>query len=55
MLSGGLEGWSGCSFKSLVFLAIRDDDDNEDDDDGDGDEEYRRCFPEDLRGGRVVL
>ena len=32
-----------------------DDEDNDDDDDGDGDEEYHRCFPEDLRGGRVVF
>ena len=54
MLSGGLDGWSGCSLKALVIfreIPDDDDDDDEDDDDGDGDEEYHRCFPGDLRGG----
>ena len=55
MLSGGLDGWSGCSLKALVVFREIPDDDEEDDDDGDGDEEYHRCFPEDLRVGRVVL
>ena len=32
-----------------------DDDDDEDDGAGEGDAEHRRCFPEDLRGGRFVL
>ena len=52
MLSGGLEGWSGCSFKALLIFQETPDDD---DDGGDGAEEYHRCFPGDLRGGRVVF
>ena len=31
------------------------EDDDQDDDESEGDEEYHRCFPADLRGGRVVL
>ena len=37
MLSGGLEGWSGCFFKDLVIFREIPDDDDDDDDDGDGD------------------